>query len=235
MNMPPSRVARGALLGARLGLERLRDRRTYGALLLALALSFAGARIELDAGSLGAVDRALAGTFRLVIPLLTLALVSRAASRDGLGAGTYSLARFGLPRFAVGLGITATAALLSAVASALLAAVTVVAAHAPSSPPLAFDLLESAWIGAATAFAYAGWTALGTTYFRGRGQWFPIAADFLVGGSTGLAAALLPRAHATSLLALGPAPLSLPPSLSFVALYTMALFASLAAAARCGR
>ena len=38
-----------------------------------------------------AVDRALAGTFRLVVPLLVLALVSRAVSRDGLGPGTFSL------------------------------------------------------------------------------------------------------------------------------------------------
>ena len=41
----------------------------------------------------------LAGTFRLLIPLLTFALTSRAASRDGLTEGAFPLARFGLPRF----------------------------------------------------------------------------------------------------------------------------------------
>lgn len=235
MNMPTSRAARGVLLGAELAVSRLRERRTYGALLLAFALAFAGARIELAAGTLGAVDRALASTFRLVIPVLTVALVSRAASREGLGPGVYSLARFGLPRSALALGVVAASALVAAIAGALLAAVTVLAAHASGAPPLAFDLLESSWIAAATALAYAAWTALGTTYFRGRGLWIPVGADFLLGGSTGLAAALLPRAHATSLLAIGPAPLSLPPVTSFAALYAMAIACALAAAARSGR
>jgi hypothetical protein len=217
----PSPLLRGALLGARLGFERLRDRRTAVALLLATALALAGALIERDAGSLGAVDRALAGTFRLLIPLLTLALVSRAASREGLTAGTFPLARFGLPRFSVALGVGGGGG-----------------AGGPrraASPPLVRDMLLSAWIATATAVAYTGWTALGSTYFRGRGRWAPIAADFLIGGSSGLAGAVLPRAHAQSLLGLGPGPLLLPPSVSFVALFAMGAALALAAAARSGR
>lgn len=237
--LPPSAasspVLRAVLLGARLGLERLRDRRTAGALLLAVALAVAGALIERRAGSLGAVDRALAGTFRLVLPLLTLALVSRAASRDGLAAGTFPLARFGLPRFAVAIGVVASAALVAAAAGAVLAALTVAVAHSPSAPPLAGDMLLSAWIAAVTALAYAGWVALGATFFRGRGQWLPVAADFVIGGTTGLAGAILPRAHATSLLGLGAAPLALPQAVSFAALFAMAIVLTLAAAVRSGR
>ncbi len=235
MSPSTSPVLRGAVLGARLALERLRDRRTTGALVLALALAVAGGWIERNATSLGAVDRALAGTFRLVVPLLVLTLVSRAVSREGLGPGTFSLARFGVPRFAVALGVVGGAALVCAVSGAVLAAVTVAFAHTPTSPPLAFDLLESAWIGAVTSLAYAAWTAFGSTYFRGRGRWMPVSADYLLGGTTGLAGALLPRAHATSLLGLGAGPLDLPPIASFGALFAMALLLTLAAATRCGR
>ncbi len=235
MSPSASPVLRGAVLGARLALERLRDRRTTGALLLAVALAVAGGWIERNATSLGAVDRALAGTFRLVVPLLVLTLVSRAVSRDGLGPGTFSLARFGVPRFAVALGVVGSAALVCAVSGAVLAAVTVAFAHTEASPPLAFDLLESAWIGAVTSLAYAAWTAFGSTYFRGRGRWMPVSADYLLGGTTGLAGALLPRAHATSLLGLGAGPLDLPPSASFTALFAMAILLTLAAATRCGR
>lgn len=232
---PASPVARGLLLGARLGTERLRDRRTAGALLLAFALAVAGAFIEVGAGSLGAVDRALAATFRLVVPLLTLALVTRAASREGLVAGTYPLARYGVPRFAVALGLVASAALAAAAAAAVLAASTVLFAHSAAAPPLLGDMLLSAWIGAVTAVAYAAWIALGTTFFRGRGGWIPVIADFLVGGSAGLAGALLPRAHASSLLGLSPGPLALPPPASFAALFAMAAVLLLATAGRCGR
>jgi hypothetical protein len=230
-----SPVLRGVLLGARLGLSRLRHRRAAGALLLATALVIAGAWIELAAGSLGAVDRALAGTFRLVIPLLSLALASRAASREGLGPGSYPLARFGVPRFAVALGVAASAALAASVAAGVLAALTAVLAHSPSAPPLFHDALMSGWIGMVTALAYAGWVVLGGTFWRGRGRWIPIVADYLLGAGAGLAGALLPRAHASSLLGLAPAPLALPPVASFGALFAMAALLLGAAALRSGR
>lgn len=228
-------VARGVVLGARLAVERLRDRRTYGAVLLAVALAITGGLIERSATSLGAVDRALGGTFRLVVPLLTLSLVSRAVSRDGLGPGTFSVARFGVPRFAVALGVTCGAALVCAGLGAVLAALTVLAAHNPAAPPLALDLLQSAWIGAVTSLAYAAWTAFGSTYFRGRGRWMPIGADYLLGGSTGFAAALLPRAHASSLLGIGEAPIDMPRAASFGALFVMTILLTLSAATRSGR
>jgi hypothetical protein len=228
-------VLRGVSLGARLALERLRHRRAAAALVLAAALAVAGALIEAEAGSLGAVDRALAATFRLVVPLLTLALVRRAATSDGLGAGAFPLARFGLPRYAVALGTAGAAALAAAAASAGLAALTVAFARSPASPPLLPDLLLCAWIGAVTALAYTAWIAFGSTFFRGRGRWVPVIADFLVGGSTGLAAALLPRAHASSLLGLSHGPLSLSPPASFAALFLMTALLLVAAAARTGR
>ena len=231
----PSPLLRGVLLGARIGFERLRDRRTAGAFLLAFALAIAGAWIEVGAGSLGAVDRALAATFRLLVPLLTLAIVSRAATREGVAAGAFPLARFGLPRFAVALGLAGSAALVAALAAVALAAVTVVLAHSPASPPLVPDLLLSAWIAAVTALAYAAWISFGSTFFRGRGRWLPVAADLLVGSSTGLAGALLPRAHASSLLGLSHGPLSLPPPASFVALFVMTLALLAATALRSGR
>ncbi|MEZ4308884.1 MAG: hypothetical protein R3F14_12675 [Polyangiaceae bacterium] len=110
-----------------------------------------------------------------------------------------------------------------------------VLAHSPAAPPLARDLLLSSWIGVLAGLAYAAWLSFGSTYLRGRGRWLLLAIDFFIGGSTGLAGALLPRAHTGSLLALSPAPLALPAPASIAALLAMTALLLLATGSRAGR
>lgn len=206
----PAALAQSFLFGFGMAKHRLLSRRAALLALLALALTVSGAVIERRFGSAGAVDRALESTFRLVIPLLTYAVVAQAIERSRLREAAWPAARYGASHRDVVLGIVAAAALVSALSSAVLAALAVLLAHTSSAPPLAADALLSAWIGAITAFAYAGWYALGATFLkRGRGRLVPLIADFVIGGSSGLAGALFPRGNAGNLLG-GDAPLRLP-------------------------
>jgi hypothetical protein len=189
--------------------HRLRRRRTALLGLLAVALTVSGAVIERRFGSAGAVDRALESTFRLVIPLATFAVVAEVSGRARLREAAWPAARYGALHRDVALGMVAAAAVTSALLGALLAALSVLVAHTPRAPPLAADALLSGYIGAITAFAYTGWYALGATFMRlGRGRFIPLIADFVIGGSVGMAGALLPRGNAVSLIG-GAPPLGL--------------------------
>jgi hypothetical protein len=106
-------------------------------------------------------------------------------------------------------------------------------AHAPGNPPLAGDAITSAWVAALAAAAYTSWFALGATFGRrGGGRWAPLLLDFVMGGSTGLAGALLPRANAASLLG-GAAPLGMTQASSSVILAGSVMVLAGIAALRC--
>ena len=139
------------------------------------------------------------------------------------------------------LGAIGAAGVVSAVLSALFAALAVIVAHADGNPPLAGDLVTSGWIAALTAAAYTGWFSLGATFGLARGLALevPLVLDFVLGAGTGLAAAFLPRAHAASLLG-GAGPLGLPQSSSSLVLAASAmalsgLAAALSPSERCRR
>lgn len=220
-------------LGLDLALRRLASRRPLLSFALGLALALAAAFIEVSAGAAGAVDRALLATFRLIVPLVAFALAADAAERVDLRGAAWPVARFGASSRGVAFGIALATAGAAAGAAAVLAAVTAVAAHAAGAPPLARDAFVSGWIGALTGAAYAGWFSLGGTFLRrGRGRLAPLAADLLLGGSTGVAGALLPRGNAVNLLG-GQAPLGLTQSASASLLAASALLLALAAAIRC--
>jgi hypothetical protein len=212
---------------------RLAARRPLLALAFGLALAVAAAVIEVSIAAAGAVDRALLATFRIVIPLTAYALVADAAGQTHLRGAAWPAARFGVACRDVALGIALAAALAVAVAGALLAAVTVTVAHASGAPPLVRDVLVSGWIGALAGAAYAGWFSLGGTFLRGGlGRAAPLAADLLLGGSTGVAGALLPHGNAVNLLG-GAAPLGLSQPASAGLLALSALVLAVAAAIRC--
>ncbi len=124
------------------------------------------------------------------------------SGRGNLRDGVWSAARYGLARRDVALGAIGAACLASgALSSPCPAALAVLVAHAEGNPPLAGDLLTSGWIAALTAAAYTGWFCAGATFGRrGGGRWLPLALDFVLGASTGLAGAVLPRANVANLL-----------------------------------
>ncbi|MRG91241.1 hypothetical protein [Polyangium spumosum] len=223
----------GLSLGAAMGARRLAGRGVVLTALLALALALAGGLIERRVTTAGAVDRSLAATFRLVVPLFCFALAARACDRSSLRDAAWPVARYGAARRDVALGIGVALVLVSAVSGALLALVAVASAQSPSAPPFARDAFTSGWIGALVGAAYAGWFSFGATFFeRGRGRVVPLVLDFLFGSGAGLFAALLPRAHGRGLLG-GEGPLGLSQPHGSIALLLMATLLPVAAALRC--
>jgi hypothetical protein len=223
----------GVSLGASMGARRLAGRGVMFTALLALALALAGGLIERRVTTAGAVDRSLASTFRLVIPLFCFALAARASDRATLRDAAWPVARYGAARRDVALGIGVALVLASAVSGALLAIVAVASAQSASAPPFARDAFTSGWIGALVGSAYAGWFSFGSTFLaRGRGRVVPLVLDFLFGSGVGLFAALLPRAHGRGLLG-GDGPLGLSQPQSSIALLLLAVLLPVAAALRC--
>jgi hypothetical protein len=231
LEAPPAAPPAVALaIGLAIGRARVLQRPTALTALLGAALVVVSGIIERRVGSAGAVDRALAATFNVVVPLTSFAVAAEVSGRGDLRAAAWAAARFGVARRDVALGAIGAAALASATLGAGFAALAVLVAHAEGNAPLLHDLFTSAWIAALTAAAYTAWFTAGATFGRrGGGRWVPLVADFVLGGSTGLAGAILPRAHATSLLG-GAAPLGLSQaSSSAVLAVSVVVLASLAA------
>lgn len=223
------------LFGFYLAKSQLSKRRMGLTFFLAFALAISSALIEKYFTQLGAVDRALESTFRLLIPLLCFAILSEITGRADLRDAAWPMARFGANHRDIVMGMLAASVLASALFSAALALVSVIAAHSKSAPPILSDAMLSAWIAMVTALAYTGYYALGATFFRfGRGRFVPLIIDFLFGGSVGLIGALLPRGNAINLLG-GPAPMGLSQSKSFVLLLVMGAFTGGLALMRCRR
>jgi len=234
LDAPPAAGAGVALaLGFAMGGRRVLGRSTALSALLGAALVVVAALIERRVGSAGAVDRALAGTFNVVVPLVSFGVAAAISARRNLREGVWAAARYGVARRDVALGAIAAGLAASATLGAAFAVLAVAVAHGPGNPPLARDLLTSAWIGALTAAAYASWFAAGATFGRrGGGRWVPLLADFVLGGSAGLAGAILPRANAASLLGSAP-PLGLPHASSSLILAASAVVLAGFAALRC--
>jgi len=199
----PAQVRLGAAirLGASAARARIFRRPTALAVFLGLALIVVATVIERRAGSAGAVDRVLGGTFRLIVPLVTFAVAAAATGHDRLREAVWPLARYGASRRDIALGTLLAAVVASAALAALFAVLSVVLAHGSGEPPLLRDAFQSAWIGALTASAYAAWFSFGALFLRrGRGRWIPLVLDILFGASTGLLGAVFPRGNAANLL-----------------------------------
>jgi hypothetical protein len=229
----PARRSTAIALGFAIARERILRRPTALSAALGAALVVTLALIARRVP--GAVDRALVGTFRLVIPLVSFGIASEAAGRGHLREGVWSVARYGVSRRDVAAGLIAAAIVASAVVAALYAAASVVIAHDALSPPLARDLLQSVWIAALTASAYTAWFLFGGSFFdKGRGRWAPLVLDFVAGGSLGLFGAILPRGNAMNLLGAA-APMRLSQPASSAILLASVLVLALLAALRCRR
>lgn len=232
---PSPPASESFLFGFGMARRRLLNRRVALLAFLGLALAIVAALVERHVTPVGAADRALLSTFRLVIPLVSFAIVTEASARSRLSEAAWPAARFGAGPREVALGVIAGALVASVCVSAVFAASTALFAGSSSSVPVARDAFTSAWIGAAAASAYVGWFALGSTFQRrGRARLWPLLADLVLGGSTGLAGALLPRGNAINLLG-GPAPLGLSQAASTFALLASAVLLSVIAASRSDR
>jgi hypothetical protein len=113
--------------------------------------------------------------------------------------------------------------------AAVIAGIVAALAHGPLDPPLARDVLTSAWVASLGGVAYASLFALGASFGkRGGGRTAVLALDWLLGSGTGVVALGTPRAHVRSLLG-GEAPAGLAAWTSSCLLIVLALaFAGLA-------
>ena len=229
-------TAAGVYLGCTSGLARLFHPRTLVAAAGALALAALIALSEKRAALFGAASRALEGElFGLILPIALVLASRRALAPTRLDAAATPLARFGPSRRAVAFGLVAASMIGAAVFAASAAAATAVLAHDPTAPALGRDALSCAWIGALGAAAYAALFAFGATFgSAGGGRWWALAADFVLGSSSGMGALVVPRAHLQNLLG-GEPPLLLTQSASTASLAGMALLFTVLALLRCPR
>ena len=188
--------------GIDLGAERLRARGTLGACLLALAFELGVALLERAQGATGASDRALSGgAFGLALPLLCYFLVTRVCDARGLREAVLPLARHGLDRRQLVVGLALAPALVAAAFAAFSAVAVVLVTRGLHDPSWLRDAATSLWIGAVSGAAYVamfvGASALGQ---RGRGRILLLAADFLLGAGGSFLALPWPKGHVRNLL-----------------------------------
>ncbi len=221
------------MIPAALGLplaRLVRTPRAWPPLALWIAVAVGAAFVERARAGPHGADHALLETFGAVaLPLLAYAFVGAVVGSDGLGQASRALVAFGaLPRD-VALGGIAVATVSTALTSAALGAVVTLVAHGAGDPPLAHDVITSAWIAAVGGVAYAALFALGSTLGRrGGGRSVVLVLDWLLGSGSGVAALLTPRAHVRSLLG-GDAPIALSAAASALTLVALAaLFTALA-------
>ncbi len=188
----------------------------------ALAVAVAGAARSSDT-PLGATHVLLGIFGRVVLPLLTYAIVGAAVGPRSLRASVDPLVAFGASPVTAALGVIAVAAIASAACGAALAAAVAAMAHGPGDPSRAYDAAASAYAGSLGAAAYAALFTLGTAFGRrGGGRSVLLFADALLGAQIGAPALLVPRGHLRNLLG-GAPPMNLPERASAVALVLLAV------------
>jgi hypothetical protein len=199
--------------------QRLRQRSTFVACALALSFELGVALLERAQGRIGAADRALAGgAFGIALPLLCFFLVQRACAGASLADAVAPLARHGLDRRGLALGLSLPPALVAAVFGVLSSLLVVLVTRGFGDAKLSADVVTSLWIGLVAGVAYVaafvGASAIGR---NGQGRSWLLAADFLLGQSDSFLAIPWPKAHVRNLLG-GSAALELPQTAALLVL-----------------
>ena len=188
--------------GFDLSRERLTQRSTWVACGLALSFELGVALLERSSGHIGAADRALqGGAFGVALPLLSYFLVTRAANGTSLREALLPLARHGLERRALAVGLALPPLLLASLFAALSSILVLAVARGPADSGFVSDAITSVWIGivagAAYVFTFVGASAYGR---RGQGRFWLLAADFVLGASDSFLALPWPRGQVRNLL-----------------------------------
>jgi hypothetical protein len=222
----------GFQAGFRSGMRNATATRSLVGAIITLGVVALISLAEKQASVFGAASRALEDrVFGLLLPFVLLYSSTRILEPVRLEDAATPIARFGFSRRSVGLGLVVAAMVAGGALAAVAAAETAILAHDLTAPPPALDAFTCAWIGALTGCAYVGLFALGATFgARGGGRFWALGLDFVLGATSGLAAVLVPRAHAQNLLG-GEPPLLLAQPASAALLVAMAIgFTALALA-----
>ena len=188
--------------GIELARERLAQRGTWMALALGLSFEVGVALLERAQGLLGAADRALlGGAFGVALPLLCYFLVGQACTGASLRDVLLPLARHGLDRRTLTLGLALPTAIAGAVFGGLGGALVVLFTRSSGDPRFLGDVWTSLWIGTVSGAAYVA-AFIGASAFgrRGRGRTWLLAADFLLGAGDSFLAFPWPKGHVRNLL-----------------------------------
>jgi hypothetical protein len=182
--------------------ERLRERSVRVALGLGLSFELGVAVLERAAGRVGAADRALVGgAFGVAVPLVAYFLVTRACAGGHLRDALRPLARHGLDRRSLTLGLAVPPALLTAAFAVLGSALVIPIARGFGDPLWLSDVATSAWIGVVAAIAYvAAFTGVSALGRGGRGRAWLLALDFVLGSGQSFLAVPWPKGHVRNLL-----------------------------------
>jgi hypothetical protein len=188
--------------GFELASTRLRQPGTLSAGLLALCFTVSVALLERAQGRGGAADRALlGGAFGIALPLLCYFLVARSCAGGSLQSAVNPLARHGLSRRALVLGLALPAALVASLFAALSGALVVLITRGTGDALWLRDAASCLWIGAISGVAYVlsfvGASGYGS---RGQGRAWLLAADFVLGAGGSLLAVPWPKGHVRNLL-----------------------------------
>jgi hypothetical protein len=188
--------------GIELGAARLRAPGSAGACSLALAFEVGVALLERAQGAVGATDRALSGgAFGLALPLLCYFLVGRACGAGNLHQAVLPLARHGLDRRPLVLGLAVAPALVAAAFAALSGVIVVMLTRGLHDSSWLRDAVTSLWIGAVSGGAYVAMFVGASAFGRqGSGRVWLLAADFLLGAGSSLLALPWPKGHVRNLL-----------------------------------
>jgi len=184
--------------------EGTRVVRSLRASLLACALAALGpmlAKLVKSSGSAAADDALRAGLFGVALPLGAYLAAEAVFRGKNLSHAARGVARHGVSARRAGLGLVlALVAML--VAATLLGCVAALTAAYPAFDDEFFaDLVRSLPVAAIAALAYAGWYALASSFgARGAGRKWFLGLDWVLGASSGVAAAPWPRGHVRNLL-----------------------------------
>jgi len=185
-----------------MALVRLREPGTLVAFLLGLFFEAGVALLERVQGRTGAVDRALSGgAFGLALPLFCYFVVTRACAASSVQAAAFPLARHGMNRSGLMLGLLLPASALGVAFAAASGIAVVTLTRGASDPAWVRDSLASVWIGGVAACAYSA-AFLGASAFgrRGQGRLWLLGADFLLGAGSSFLALPWPKGHVRNLL-----------------------------------
>ncbi len=191
-------------LGVLLVRERLRGFGALFVLLLSCLAVYALGVLERRRDAQSAADTVLTGAvFGVALPILAYWLSDRVCEGDQLSRSVAVVARHGVDRRAVVLGLLLGSGLCLALACALLTAAGLLGAHGPSLSSGAFarDFRVSVAIALLAGEVYALWFGLASLFGkRGGGRKWALVVDFLLGAGSSLLAVPWPRAHVRNLL-----------------------------------